>query len=441
MKKFFSRIIIASLLGVTFTIQSCNNEDSFIDSSSNSVENLSKASSADVPVKSEVIATFDSSALLNLKNKLQKFGVDVSSFQLDKLKESNDPTTKIVPSVKVIKVTTKTAHPNRLGGLIDVSGVLLLPPRTVLSDLTKYRIIVATPPTYTNNKTAPSNLFKDVNLPDNDFLAYWTLHASNGFIVFVPDYPGFGESYRQCQHPYLDSKSMVNSTLDLLNAAKLTLSGEGYRYKTDLIVTGYSLGGFVAASIGRKIETTPSLGLSVNLLLTGGTPCNLKQITDIVRNSEKTQHTYFLAYGLWGYKQNAYPNINIRDFLKEPYASTSLSYFDGTHWDIEVNAYFSQYPKEMYTEKFIKDLDTDPSLAYMNDILHENSVTPWVNKCRFIMTHGVSDVSVYYQNAYDFSVQQKKFGGKVTFISTEGDHIIALVPYLNKATFYTALYK
>ena len=447
MKKKIYKILVLSLMGIMLTIQSCNNEDSLADVSSNSVEKASNTKLDEVPVKSEVIATFDSSDLVNIKNKLAGLGIDVSGFKIDKSESSKTKLPGLLPYVKALKVTTRTPHPNRSGGYIDVSGVLLLPSKTIFTDLQKFRIMVATPPTYTLNNEAPTNLFKNFKskLKDNDFqlnfLAFFTLQASNGFIVFFPDYPGFGDSYKQCQHPYLDSKAMVNSTLDLLKASQNTLSSEGYRYKSELIITGYSLGGFVAASIAREIETNPSLGYTSNLLFTGGTPCNLKQITDIVRASKKTQHTYFLTYGLWGYKLNAYPNINIKDFLKEPYASTSLSYFDGTHGDLEVNAYFSQYPKKMYTEKFIKYLDTDPSLAYMNDILNENSVKPWKNKCRFIMTHGISDVSVYYQNAYDFSIQQNKNGGKVTFIPTEGDHIIAVKPYFDKMTFYTALYK
>lgn len=443
MKKFTFRFIIFSFLGMILTMQSCTSEDSLDEvpsTSVNSEESLSNSVSG-WSNDFEEIGTLDYSTLLDIRENLIKSGVSVSNLKL------NEPskTRRSQPYVQVIKVKAKTYHPNRLGGTIDVSGVLLLPTKFICNNIFKHRIIIAPPPTYTYNKMAPSNVFQGFKWMDNDFhfnyLAFWTLQACSGFIVFFPDYPGFGDSYKQCQHPYLDSKAMVNSTLDLLKSAQRTLTKKGYKYKKDLIITGYSLGGFVASSLAREIETNPSHGQSVGLLLTGGTPCNLKQIADIVRGTEKTQHHFFLSYGLWGYKENAYPYININDFLKEPYASKSLSWFDGTHYELLLNLYFSNRPKDIYTEKFIKYLDTDPSISYMNDILKENSVKPWKNKCRFIMTHGTSDVSVYYQNAYDFSENQKKAGGNVTFIPTVGDHIIGIVPYYAKATLYAALYK
>lgn len=443
MKKFTFRLIIYSLLGLLLTLQSCTNEDSLDEVSSSGVgsdEMLSNSLSRGLSDYEE-LGALDYNTLLEIRENLIKSGIHVSDLKI------NEPskTQKSPLEVQVLKVKTKTAHPNRLGGTIDVSGILLLPAKTIFNSFFKHRIIVAPPPTYTYNKMAPSNVFQGFKWMDNDlhfnYLAFWTLQALNGFIVFFPDYPGFGDSYKQCQHPYLDSKAMVNSTLDLLKSAQRTLTKKGYKYKKDLIISGYSLGGFVASSLAREIETNPSHGQSVSLLLTGGTPCNLKQITDLVRSAEKTQHHFFLTFGVWGYKKNAYPYIKINDFLKEPYASKSLSWFDGTHYELILNLYFSNRPKDIYTEKFIKNLDTDPSVSYINDILYENSVKPWKNKCRFIMTHGTSDISVYYQNAYDFSKQQNQSGGNVTFIPTVGDHIIGIIPYYTKATFYTLLYK
>ncbi|MGM5630743.1 lipase family protein [Apibacter raozihei] len=433
MKNFLSKIAFILCIGIALTSYSCTNNEilSSIPPSTNP-DNLSKT---------QEISSLDFKELEDIKMKLEQSGIDVSNFKFDDSLVTEQQ--KIIPFLKAVKISTKTPHPDRLGSYIDVSGVLLLPSKTIFNSLTKYRIIVAPPPTYTYNKMAPSNAFKDSFLFDSDFhfnyLAFWTLQASNGFIVFFPDYPGFGDSYQQCQHPYLDSKAMVNSTLDLLKASLNTLSAQGYRYKSELIITGYSLGGFIAASLAREIETNPSLEYTVSLLVTGGTPCNLKQITDIVRKSKKTQHHYFLSYGLWGYKQNAYPYINVNDFLKESFASQSLSYFNGNIYD--VNNLFPSNPEYLYTEKFIKNLDIDPSLSYLNTILEENSVKPWKNKCRFVMSHGISDVSVYYQNAYDFAQQQNKNGGKVTFYSTLGDHVLGIAPYYAKASLYTLLYK
>ena len=441
MKKFTLKFFSFSLLGIMLIMQSCSNEDSLLDSSSLSTASDETLSTFGLPNKSGKIRTLNYNDLIEIKNKLTAAKINLPDLELKEPSKSD----KSKPFVQVLKVSTKTAHPDRSGKTIDVSGVLLLPTNLIPSSSLKNRIIIAPPPTYTYNKLAPSNAFKGFKWTDDDlhfnYLAFWTIQAYNGFIVFFPDYPGFGDSYKQCQHPFLDSKAMVNSTLDLFKSAKVTLTKNGYKFKKDLIITGYSLGGFIAASLAREIETNPSHGLSVDLLVTGGTPCNLKQIIDSIRASKKTEHNYFIAYGLWGYQKNAYPYINITDFLKEPYASKSLSWFDGTHYDSDVNSYFSNRPKDIYTEKFMKSLDTDATISYVNDILVENSVKPWKNKCKFIMTHGVSDLSVNYQNASDFSKQQNQIGGKVTFIPTVGEHEEGVIPYYLNASYFTAIYK
>ena len=397
--------------------------------------------------RSEDINSFSLLNLKEMKAILEEQGLDLSTVDLENLEEGDNVTeTRGIfipnPCVKAIKVTTKTLHPDRSGRYIDVSGVLLVPQSTFLTRLVNYRIAIVPPPTYTDNKAAPSNAFKRMSLVQKDqslnFLYFWTLKAQSGYLIFIPDYPGFGDSFGQCMHPYLDSKMLVNSTLDLFKVATKTLTENGYHYKKDIVVTGYSQGAFVASSLVREIETNPARNLSVNLLVSGGTPCDLKYIADAVRNSDYVQHTYFLPYGLWGYKENGYPNVNIADFLQEPYASTSRAFYDGTHADI--NSYFSPVPSEVYTEKFIKNLDTDPNLAYMNQILDENSVKPWKNKCKFVMTHGVSDVSVYYQNAKNFANEQNKVG-KVTFHDTPGDHTVAFIPYFAEASSYLPLYQ
>ncbi|GEM_PF-2472224 len=393
----------------------------------------------------EVINSFNLADLERMKAELESQGIVVPDIELTE--EDEVATTRGIfidnPFVNAIKVSTKTLHPDRSGKYIDVSGVLLVPRKTLLTGLQNFRILVVPPHTNTYNNAAPSIAFQKMSLIGNDWdinsFYFWVLQAQSGYVVFMPDYPGFGDSYGQCFHPYLDSKSLVNSTIDLLKSAQKVLSANGYRYKKDIVISGYSQGAYTALSLAREIETNPTHGLSVNLLMTGGSPCDLKYIADVVRHSDYVSNNYLLAYGLWGYKENAYPNINISDFLLEPYASTSNIYFNGTYKD--ARECFPHAPSELYTEKFLTYLDIDPSIAYMNQILDENSVKPWKNKCKFVMTHAVDDDIVYYQNAKNFADEHNKAGGKVTFYSTIGDHGIGFVPYFVKTSAYLLFHK
>ncbi|MDR2123127.1 MAG: lipase family protein [Flavobacteriaceae bacterium] len=435
MKKILTKLFYVSLLGMLFLVLSCSGgSDTF-----ESEVTPSEKETSD----SEELLSFNYDQLGELRDHLEESGVDVSNLELGERPVAAKGEA-LPASVIAYKITTKSYHPNRSGSLINTSAVILVPNKTWLNRLSKHRIIVAPPPTYTYDLSAPSNAFKgSFKFTDDgtyNYLSVWALQANSGFVVLIPDYPGFGSSLGQCQHPYLDAEALSVSTLDLLKATRTFLSSKGYKYKPELIITGYSLGGFVAASLARKIETTPSLGYEVELLVTGGTPCNLKQILDIARNSQTTERSYFIPYTLWGYKMNAHPYIKVDDILKEPYASQSLKYFNG--YEADPDKYLPNKPADLYTEDFIKNLDTDPKFSHIRSLLETNSLKPWKNKCKFVMIHGTSDESVYYQNALDFADQQNKSGGKVTFFDAPlFGHVAGIAPYYVKATLYTSSHK
>lgn len=387
------------------------------------------------------LRTFEPSELAELENILNEKGITIEE-------DTSLQTRGIFLNdlyVRALKVSCKTPHPNGNGTYVDMSGVLLVPKKTIFTKFVNHRMIVAMPPTYTLNKEAPSNMFKSVSLISDEwsfnFFYFFTLQARAGHVVLIPDYLGFGDSYKQCVHPYIESKPMVSSVIDLIKTAKNQLSSNGYRHKDEVILTGYSQGGFMAVSVARELELNPSHNIPVNLLVSGGTPCNLKQITDIVRRSNFILHSFFMPNAIWGYTQNGYPQIKINDVLQEPYASQLAYAFDGTKNFLKMNTIFAHKVSKLYTEKFINDLDTDPNLAYINEILIENSIKPWVNKCRFVMTHGISDNSVYYENAKDFADQHNASGGKVTFHPTAGEHVLGAIPYYIKASSYFPFYR
>lgn len=430
MKTSFKKVIYLVLsLFIFYSLQSCQSELDKSVSEENTLETTS------------LIRTFDPTELAEMSSILDSEGITIQT-------DSTDAETRGIflnnIFVKAIKVSCKSPSPKNDGTFVDMSGVLLVPKKIpLITDLTNFRLIVATPPTYTSNNDAPSNLFQRVSLISKDaslnMFYFFTLQAKAGYAVLIPDYLGYGDSFKQCIHPYIEQKTMVKSIINLINATKSTLSANGYRYKKEMIVTGYSQGGFLAAALTRELETNYAKTMPVNLLVTGGTPCNLKQIVDIIRKSDKLAHSYFIPMALWGFKSNGYPQVDVNSILREPYASMLRQIFNGYLTD--PNDKFPAKVKNLYTQNFIENLDIDPNLAYINDILNENSLKPWTNKCKFVMTHGISDVSVYYQNAKDFAYQQNASGGKVTFHSTIGDHVTGIVPYYVIAASTFAAYR
>lgn len=340
--------------------------------------------------------------------------------------------------VKAVKISCKSAHPDGSDASVRLSGILLLP--TSANTTGTYQEIIVPPFTYTLNADAPSVQYASDNLlySLNEDLIYWTLVASSGYMVIIPDYPGFGDSYGECFIPYLEAKPLVRTTIDFTNGVNQIAQEKGYTAYKDVILCGYSQGAYVAASVARALETNASYGYSVDLLMIGGTPCNLKQIKNLAMASESFSPSYFLPYAIWGYKKNGYPNLNVSDLLLQPYAGSSFNYFDGK---TDVDGLFPTKTSDLYTAVFRNNDTSNATVSYVDHILDDNSLHPWINKCDFIMTHGIDDRSVYYQNAKDYAEAHSAAGGTVKLISSTGDHSGAALSYYTQTLIQLILHK
>lgn len=296
-----------------------------------------------------------------------------------------------------------------------LSGVLLVPP---LEEGRLYRRVVAPPYTYVKKNEAPSVRVKGDDLDPH--LTFWMLAAYlYGYAVIIPDYPGFGDSYGQCYIPYLEKDLMVRSTMAYMDATQAVLDKEKYEQKAGFILSGYSLGAYVSLQLARALETDQSRSdVRLDLLIVGGSPCNLLQEADLIRASETMPQPYLFPLTLLGYQKNSYPHLVMSDYLKEPYASEAAHYLDG---QTDFGGYFPEKTADLFTDAFIRNEGLDE----VNEILEANSVAPWKNTCKFIMTHGRDDETVYFEQAKDFSEAHKQNGGAVTFSATSGTHTSA----------------
>lgn len=302
-----------------------------------------------------------------------------------------------------------------------LSGVLLVPP---LEAGRSYRRVVAPPYTYVMKSEAPSVRVAEENLDAH--LVFWLLAAYlHGYAVIIPDYPGFGDSYGQCYIPYMEKNLMVRTTMAYMNAAEAVLDEEAYEQKGGLLLSGYSLGAYVSLQLAHTLEMShailsdPSQKHPVDLLIVGGSPCNLLQEADLIRASETMPQPYLFPLTLLGYQKNSYPQLVMSDYLQAPYASEAADYLNGQQTGF--GDYFPTKTADLFTEAFLRNEGMDA----VNDILEANSVEPWVNTCKFIMTHGRDDETVYFEQAKDFSEAHVQYGGTVTFSVTSGTHTSA----------------
>lgn len=431
----FNKLILGICMFLAISFNSCQNVMEDVIGSGDNLE-LQELRSNEIivgNVKSEIIGEFSFADLLTMKSHLQSAGIDVSGLLLPQA----DVSTKGIINdalLRAIKVTTKSPHPSDPSKQIDLSGVLLVP-RIALTSL---RLVVAPVPTFTANSEAPSNLFADqISLIENgslNYLYFWSLQAYQGFAILLPDYPGFGDSYQQCFIPYVEQQPMIRASIDLTKATQTAMTSRGYRYKSDLIITGYSQGGFVATSFARELDLNPAHGLSVNLLVSGGTPADLNRVVNYVRESEDFDTPYLVPYAACGYQSNGYPDMDFSNIFKEPYASNLYSPFDGTNTSLKDS--FPTTVSDLFVPGFIQNGDPVVTRA-----LNENSIQPWANQCRIVMIHGGLDTTVAYDNAKGFADQQNAIGGNIEFHTVIGNHVTSIIQYYLYASTNLLLYK
>jgi len=399
-------------------------------------ESEAEISRSQTDTTSSVATSLSSYSLIDLEkiaSDLEKQGYDVSS-TMQQIREQNPVNPKARTSALIIqskKIVVKLPNPANPRVMMDVSAVLLYPRLHAL--LHRKQLIVATPGTYVINKLAPSNLFgnlwtlKGADLLDGIAIAPYLLNAGLQPVLII-DYPGFGSSHGQLQHPYLDQKVIAASSIRLIRAAQKTLNQDFVKLASDdLIITGYSHGAFSATAIAREIETNPkNKDLSIKLISVGGIPANLTKVLDYSIAKDYAEIPFFFPYGLWGYKKVRYPNIHVDKIMKEPYYTMSFNDFTGSG--------AIDYPQKLsaiYTADFLTNYKTSNTYSEVRRALDENNIKPWVNKAPLFMLHGTADVTVEFEQAKSFALEMNAAGGHVKFAEyPELNHYTGAIAYV-----------
>lgn len=110
--------------------------------------------------------------------------------------------------------------------------------------------------------TATDKSYNIANISDNTNPAYSesalvaAMYAAQGFIVVAPNYAGYDTSSLS-YHPYLDAQQQSTDMVNALTAARTALPttfASGTKDSGQLLVTGYSQGGYVAMATMRALE-------------------------------------------------------------------------------------------------------------------------------------------------------------------------------------------
>lgn len=207
------------------------------------------------------------------------------------------------------------------GEATTASGALMLPGGA------DPRCTGARPIVLYGHATHPEKSFNLASLGDKNNSAYTesltiaAIFAARGYIVVAPNYAGY-DSSTLGYHPFLNAKQQSGEMLDALFAAKTAL--ETFTPKvtasTQLFLTGYSQGGYVALATQRVMEEA---GLTVTAAAPMSGPYALaRELDDNFAGQVHVDSTLFATLLATSY-QRAYGNVyaSPTDLYESGYAS------------------------------------------------------------------------------------------------------------------------
>ncbi|WP_327356471.1 alpha/beta hydrolase family protein [Streptomyces sp. NBC_01304] len=311
----------------------------------------------------------------------------LTSAELTKFLEGRDMDASTVRhGVRAYRLTYRTVDPQ--GQPTTATGLFVLPD----SKRQRLDLVSDTHGTMVHRDYAPS-----VGEDFGRVAPY--LHASAGRAVAAPDYLGLGKG--PGKHPYMDTKSAVTASVDMLRAARSAARQQGRTLTGDVYATGFSQGGQVAMALGKELERGVDRHFRLRALAPVGGPYDLEgeevpavfdgRVNDI---SAIFYVSYFLV------AQNRLHGIyqDPSEVFRAPYADRVEALFDGEHQEEDIVKQLPGTVKELLTPEFYERMQHPTGVLL--DVLRSNSDScGWGPKAPVRLYAGAADTDVPIANA------------------------------------------
>ena len=219
--------------------------------------------------------------------------------------------------------------------------------------------------------------------------------ASMGYLVAVPDYPGFGVS--NIMHSYTHAESLIPCVIDLMRAGRTYSSQHHITLDGKVFLTGYSEGGYASLVTQRKIELEYSQEFNLTAVAPMAGPYDLNGMMQKLFQTGQYNHTAYVAYIITAYN-NIYGWNRLNDFFNAPYSSRVQSLFDGSKTFGEVESQLPATFSELMNSNFVNSVNNGSESAFIS-AMQENTLLDWKPRAPINFFHGDSDDISPYQHA------------------------------------------
>lgn len=220
--------------------------------------------------------------------------------------------------------------------------------------------------------------------------------SSMGYVVLIPDYPGFGES-EDVVHPYLVKEPTVKSIVDMFSAVvELTdaLELEGVELNNDYYLIGYSQGGWATLALHKALELEYSGSFNLKGSVCGAGPYDISLLFNQMTSGSTYSVPAYIAYIINAYKAyNQFTNP-VADILKAEYAAKLPELFNGQQSIDQISSQLTNSIAGLFTSEFLAGYATSAKYSPVRSAMEENSVSAWKTMKPLFLVHGGSDTQV-----------------------------------------------
>jgi pimeloyl-ACP methyl ester carboxylesterase len=284
-------------------------------------------------------------------------------------------------NVDIYKITYKTTVNDKV---ISASGLVCVP-----TAKGEYPVLCFQNGTNTLNAYAPSEYVL------NPVYQLIEVVASMGYIVVIPDYPGFGAS-ADIPHPYLIVEPTVRSIVDMLYAVREMEPDilQGISVSRKLYLIGYSQGGWATLALHKAIELDYSQDFELGGSVCGAGPYDLNLLLEAMISVVSYPMPVYIGYIINAYSEYYQFTNNVNDIIKEPYASRLGTLYTGNLTSGEINSQLTTSVSDLFNADFLTGFDQDQKYASVRHALEVNSISAWNTSIPLYFIHGGSDSSV-----------------------------------------------
>ena len=343
--------------------------------------------------------------------------------------------TLVQSDVRRFHVVYATEYPE--GTTINVSGALLISKNYDA----RFPTILFNHGTNSDRNSAPSIDIQS-STPTSSIEVFMGTVVASAFdcAVLIPDYIGYGES-KHITHPYTHGESLGQTGLDFIRAYREYMSAPDVAlpFNNNIVITGYSEGGYASVALHKTIDAHPSEGLKVFKTVAGAGAYDLPAFSKEILSNPNPLGTRMLSSYLWVigmYKKDFQYSKNYTDIFSETdnallqSINYDLAYYSNENPDGTPKLQLNEVPSQLFKPAFISGVVGGTDAEFIR-ISQQNSFIDFTPKDSVIFVYGDADRWVYpvnSKNAYD--AMSAKHCPVKAYIQPGGDHDTTLPLYV-----------